>query len=79
MLKAEIHPKIVRERLGHSSVTITPDTSVTLLQDFNSQQQRVLKDCLTTGMKKRRLKIIISRLTAKTGCVYYEKVWRGLS
>jgi len=46
-LKAGIHPKIVQERLGHSSINVTLDTYSHVLPNMQEAVQRNIGDSIT--------------------------------
>ncbi|MGM0472278.1 MAG: tyrosine-type recombinase/integrase [Bacillota bacterium] len=46
MLKAEVHPKIVQERLGHSSITQTLDTYSHIISSMQKEAVKKLKNSL---------------------------------
>jgi integrase len=54
LLRAGIHPKIVSERLGHSTVGITLDTYSHVLPGMQEDAVRLLDAALTMAMKKNR-------------------------
>ena len=54
LLRAGIHPKIVSERLGHSSVGITLDTYSHVLPGMQEDAVRLLDAALTMAMKKNK-------------------------
>lgn len=49
MLIAGVHPKVVSERLGHSTVSITLDTYSHVLPDMQHEAAAVLDDVLSAG------------------------------
>ena len=53
MLKQGIHPKIVQERLGHSTIAITLDTYSHVMPGLQEAAARKLDESLVLG--KRRL------------------------
>jgi integrase len=54
LLRAGIHPKIVSERLGHSTVGITLDTYSHVLPGMQEDAVRLLDAALTMAMKKNK-------------------------
>jgi len=46
LLKANVHPKVVSERLGHSSIAITLDTYSHVLPTMQEDAARRLNDVL---------------------------------
>jgi len=52
MLASNIHPKIVQERLGHSSIAITMDTDSHLMPNMQAEAAAV-DDALRTAINKR--------------------------
>nr|MQY56296.1 tyrosine-type recombinase/integrase [Dehalococcoidia bacterium] len=49
MLKASVHPKVVSERLGHSSIRITLDTYSHVLPGIQEAAAQRFDDFLTPG------------------------------
>jgi integrase len=47
MLKANIHPKVVQERLGHLSITQTLDTYSHVIPSMQKEAVQKLKNILT--------------------------------
>ena len=54
LLRAGIHPKIVSERLGHSTVGITLDTYSHILPGIQEEAVRLLNSALAVAMKKNK-------------------------
>jgi integrase len=52
LLRAGVHPKIVSERLGHSTVGITLDTYSHILPGMQEDAVRMLDAALNMAMKK---------------------------
>jgi integrase len=52
LLRAGVHPKVVSERLGHSSVGITLDTYSHVLPGMQQDAVRVVDDALTVAIKR---------------------------
>jgi integrase len=52
LLRAGVHPKIVSERLGHSTVGITLDTYSHVLPGMQEDAVRLLDTALAMAMKK---------------------------
>ncbi len=46
MLKAEVHPKVVQERLGHASITVTLDTYSHVIPSMQKEAVQKLKNVL---------------------------------
>ena len=49
MLAGGVHPKIVSERLGHATISITLDTYSHVLPDMQREAANVLDGILRTG------------------------------
>ena len=49
MLRAGVHPKVISERLGHATVSITLDTSSHVLPDLQFQAAAGLERLLAAG------------------------------
>ena len=49
MLKAGVHPKVVSERLGHSSINITLDTYSHVLPGVQDEATELFSKLLSTG------------------------------
>jgi len=49
MLRAGVHPKVISERLGHATVSITLDTYSHVLPDLQSQAAAGLERLLAVG------------------------------
>ncbi|MDF2713419.1 MAG: phage integrase [Paenibacillus sp.] len=49
LLKAQVHPKVVSERLGHSSVMITLDRYSHLFPTLQQEAAEKLDELLTTA------------------------------
>ena len=45
-LKVGVHPKVVQERLGHSSIAITMDTYSHVLPDMQSEAAQKVADLI---------------------------------
>nr|WP_242620574.1 tyrosine-type recombinase/integrase [Senegalia massiliensis] len=43
LLKQNVHPKVVQERLGHSSIGITMDTYSHVSPDMKKKQQKKIR------------------------------------
>ena len=54
LLRAGVHPKIVSERLGHSTVGITLDTYSHVLPGMQEDAVRLIDAALATAMKKNK-------------------------
>ena len=52
LLRAGVHPKIISERLGHSTVGITLDTYSHVLPGMQEEAVRLLGDALETALRK---------------------------
>jgi integrase len=50
LLRKDVHPKIVSERLGHSSISITLDTYSHVLPDMQKEAAEKLNDLMTQSM-----------------------------
>ena len=50
LLSQNVHPKIVSERLGHSSISITLDTYSHVLPDMQKEAAEKLNDLMTQSM-----------------------------
>ncbi|WP_245574320.1 site-specific integrase [Desulfovirgula thermocuniculi] len=48
LLRKGVHPKVVAERLGHSSVSITLDTYSHVLPDTQAEAVRVMEELFRT-------------------------------
>jgi len=53
LLAANVHPKVVQERLGHSSIAITMDTYSHLMPNMQSEAAAAVDDVLGEAIKKR--------------------------
>ncbi len=53
LLAAKVHPKIVQERLGRSSIAITMDTYSHLLPNMQSEAAAAVDDVLRAAINKR--------------------------
>jgi integrase len=53
MLAAKVHPKIVQERLGHSSIAITLDIYSHLLPNMQGEAAAAVDDALRAAINKR--------------------------
>jgi len=53
MLAAKVHPKIVQERLGHSSIAITMDIYSHLMPNMQGEAAAAVDDALRTAINKR--------------------------
>ena len=53
LLRAGVHPKIVSERLGHSTVSITLDTYSHILPGMQEDAVRLIDAALTTAIRKK--------------------------
>ena len=53
MLASNIHPKIVQERLGHSSIAITMDIYSHLMPNMQQDAVGVLDDVMQAALQKR--------------------------
>jgi integrase len=47
MLQQGIHPKVVKERLGHSAISLTLDTCSHVLPSMQAEAAKVLDELLT--------------------------------
>ena len=54
LLKSGVHPKVVSERLGHSSVSITLDTYSHVLPGMQQDAVRLIDVALRTAIKTKR-------------------------
>ena len=50
LLRKDVPPKIVSERLGHSSISITLDTYSHVLPDMQKEAAEKLNDLMTQSM-----------------------------
>ena len=50
LLRKDVHHKIVSERLGHSSISITLDTYSHVLPDMQKEAAEKLNDLMTQSM-----------------------------
>jgi integrase len=57
MLKSKIHPKIVQERLGHSTIAITLDIYSHVLEGMQEDAAEVVDAALQAALNKRRNQI----------------------
>jgi integrase len=55
LLKQGVHPKVVSERLGHSSITLTLDTYSHLLPNLQEQAAKGLDDLLSTKQQVKQI------------------------
>ena len=55
MLKQGVHPKIVQERLGHSSIQITLDTYSHVIGGLQKSAVRKLDDLLNAELRQNRI------------------------
>ena len=53
MLAANVHPKIVQERLGHSSIAITMDIYGHLMPNMQGEAASAVDGALRAAIKKR--------------------------
>jgi integrase len=53
MLAAKVHPKIVQERLGHSSIAITMDIYSHLMPNMQGEAAAAVDDALRAAINKR--------------------------
>jgi integrase len=53
MLAAKIHPKVVQERLGHSSIAITMDIYSHLMPNMQGEAAAAVDDAMRTAINKR--------------------------
>ncbi|MGZ5866973.1 MAG: tyrosine-type recombinase/integrase [Xanthobacteraceae bacterium] len=53
MLASNVHPKIVQERLGHSSVAITMDIYSHLMPNMQTEAANSVDTVLRTAIEKR--------------------------
>jgi integrase len=58
MLKQGIHPKIVQERLGHSSIAITLDTYSHVSQELQEVAAKRFDEAFSTRYNKRENQIV---------------------
>jgi len=58
MLQAEVHPKIVSERLGHAGVAITMDTYSHVLPGLQEGPQTVSPGCWQGLLKSNVVKML---------------------
>ncbi|MFC1861010.1 site-specific integrase [Chloroflexota bacterium] len=65
MLKQGIHPKIVQERLGHSSIQITLDVYSHVAPGLQQAAANRFDEIVTAMPEKQAAKMIISKLLAK--------------
>jgi integrase len=54
MLKAKVHPKVVQERLGHSTIGITLDTYSHVLEGMQEDAAEIVDAGLQAALNKRR-------------------------
>ena len=54
MLKQGIHPKVVQERLGHSSIQVTPDTYSHVAPGIQEKAAERLDDIFKPELTKNR-------------------------
>src|SRR5262249_13878836 len=57
MLRAKIHPKIVQERLGHSTIAITLDIYSHVLEGMQEDAAEIVDADLQAALNRRRDKI----------------------
>jgi integrase len=57
MLKAKVHPKVVQERLGHSTIAITLDTYSHVLDGMQEDAAEIVDADLQAALNRRRSKI----------------------
>jgi integrase len=57
MLKGKIHPKVVQERLGHSTIAITLDIYSHVLEGMQEDAAEIVDAALQAALNKRRNKI----------------------
>jgi integrase len=53
MLASNIHPKVVQERLGHSSIAITMDIYSHLMPNMQEDAAAAVDDVLRAAINKR--------------------------
>src|SRR5262249_4970767 len=56
MLKAKVHPKVVQERLGHSTIAITLDTYSHILEGMQEDAAEIVDADLQAALNRRRNK-----------------------
>lgn len=54
LLRKRVHPKVVAERLGHSSVKITLDTYSHVLPDTQAEAVKALEDLLSVKAQRKK-------------------------
>ena len=54
MLRAKIHPKIVQERLGHSTIAITLDIYSHVLEGMQEDAAEIVDADLQAALNRRR-------------------------
>ncbi|MGE5367793.1 MAG: hypothetical protein ACM3PO_11095 [Betaproteobacteria bacterium] len=57
MLKNKVHPKVVQERLGHSTIAITMDIYSHVLEGMQEAAAEIVDAALQAALIKRRKEI----------------------
>jgi integrase len=67
MLKAGVHPKVVSERLGHASVSITLDTYSHMLPGLQEAAAERFDDMIDSSLTEEKPEVDVSKMFAKMG------------
>ena len=57
MLKNKVHPKVVQERLGHSTIAITMDIYSHVLEGMQEDAAEIVDAALRAALNKQRKEI----------------------